>query len=420
MSTRQEINAAKMQQTFVLPGITRFAGHMAPSSPIPTYAQVNEYIPEICGLPYDYLFAKDGTAMAECTLLTWEYLGLDVLGSNHDFYNFEAESIGAKLNFYEKHIPDIDRNDFFIKDERDLDKIKFHGLDSGRYRYLIEYCHAYTKYIGVDVVPSFCAPWSLASNLHGLENLVVAAITEPEFVHEMLRRIVFDLQGPMLRAIAEEIPGFATISVADAWASLPMVSQELHAEFVEPYTLKLSEAMGAGIPVSSSGIWGSSYLQGEARDKFMDFVVKLGGYTTAFDPDQDKVGVEYYRKYADRVGAPVLLGFSTTLLRDGTIEDIVERTKRYTLGGKNGATPMLFFYNNIAPNTPIDNVRASIAAVRTYGEPGATEATPFELPPPAESFEEFLVHKLAHNAEGYEFEWLKRSKYAHLTADIRR
>ena len=414
MNTREAINAAKMQTTFVLPGIMRFAGHLALSASVPTVAQVNEYIPELCGLPYDYLFGKDGAAMAECSLLAWEYTGLDLLGSNHDFYNFEAESIGAKVNYYRNHIPDIDRNDFFIKSKDDLKKIKFRGIDSGRYRYLIEYCHAYTKYIGVDVFPAFCAPWSLASNLYGLENLVVAALTEPELVHDMLRRIVFNLQGPMLSAMAAEIPGFSAISVADAWCSLPMVSQELHDEFVAPYTLMLPKAMGASVPVSNSGIWGSSFLTGEARDRFMDFVVSMGGYAAAFDPDQAIIGARYFREYADRAGAPLLLGFSTTLLRDGSIEEIVERTKRYTLTGKDGKTPFLFFYNNIAPNTPIDNIRASIAAVRTYGEPGAAEDTPFELPERAEPFEEFLKRKLEHNPEGYTFDWLSKSKYAHL------
>ena len=414
MKTREEMNALKMQQTFVLPRITRFAGHLAPLAPVTTYAQVNEYIPELCKLPYSYLFGEDGTAMAECSLLAWEYTGLDMLGANHDFYNFEAESIGAKINYFEKHIPDIDRDDFLIKGAADFDKIKFQGLDSGRYRYLIEYCLAYTKYIGIDVFPSFCAPWSLASNLFGLENLVVAAVTEPELVHELLRRIVFDLQGPMLKAMAAEIPGFNTISVADAWCSLPMVSQALHAEFVEPYTLMLPEAMGANVPVSNSGIWGSSYLNGTARDTFMDFVVKMGGYAAAFDPDPDIVGVPYYREYADRAGVPLLLGFSTTMLRDGSIADIVERTKRYTLLGKNGKTPLLFFYSNLAPNTPIDSIRASIATVHAYGTPGATEDTPFALPEKAESFEDFLRRKLENNAEGYTFDWLSKSGYAHL------
>ena len=413
-TTREELKAAKLQQAFALQGIMRFAGHLAPSAQIPTYAQVNEYIPELCGLPYDYLFRDSGTAMAECTLLAWEYTGLDVLSSNHDFYNFEAESIGARVNYYTKHIPDIDRDDFFIKNARDLGKIKFRGLDSGRYRYLIEYCHAHTRYIGVDVFPSFCAPWSLASNLYGIDNLVVAAMTEPDFVHEMLRRIVYDLQGPMLKALAAEVPGFDLISVADAWCSLPMVSQMLHDEFVEPYTLLLPKAMGVEVPVRSSGIWGSSLLRGKARDRFMDFIVKMGGYATAFDPDPEVVGVRYYREYADRTGVPLLLGFSTTLLRDGSLEEIVERAKRYTLQGKDGTTPMLFFFNNIAPNTPIDSIRAAIAAVRTFGEADATEDTPFALPQKAEPFEDFLKRKLANNAEGYTFDWLSRSAYAHL------
>ena len=38
--------------------------------------------------------------MAECTLLVWEYLRLDLLTANMDVYNFEAEAMGAKINFY--------------------------------------------------------------------------------------------------------------------------------------------------------------------------------------------------------------------------------------------------------------------------------------------------------------------------------
>lgn len=414
MNSRKERNAAKMQKTFILPRLMRVAGCENWPAQVPTYAQVNEYIPQTCKLPYDFLFRDDARAMAECSLLVWEYTGLDMLLSNHDFYNFEAESIGAKINFYKDHIPDIDRNDFLIKDRGDLDKIRFKGLDSGRFRYLIEYCHAYTEYVGADVFPSFCAPWSVASNLYGLENLIVAAMTDPEFVHDMLHRIVYDLQGPMLKAMAAEIPGFSGLSVADAWTSPPMVTLEIIKEFSEPYTLKLNDAMGVDTPIISSGIWGSSYYAGEEWERFMDFIVSVGVYAQAFDPDQEKVGPEKYREYADRKCAPLLLGFSTTVLQNAGIEEIVERTKHYTLAGKNGKTPFVFFYNNFAPHTPIDNIRASIAAVHTYGEPGADGDTAFELPDKAESFEDFLKAKLKNNPEGYTFDWLEKSEYSYL------
>jgi len=414
MRSREEKNLQQMQKTFILPGIMKVVGVQNWPAQVPAFAQVNEFIPQTCKLPYDYLFRDSGRAMAECALLVWEYTGLDMLMSNHDFYNFEAESIGAKINYYPDHTPDVDRNDFFIKNSSDLNKIKFKGLDSGRFRYLIEYCHAYTEYVGVDVFPSFCAPWSLASNLYGLENLIVAAMTEPAFVHDMMQRIVYDLQGPMLRALAAEIPGFSSITVADAWTSPPMVSLNMIQEYTVPYTLQLPKAMGMDVPVVNSGIWGSSYFSGEERDAFMDCVTQVGYYASAFDPDQEKVGPEYYRDYADRKGAPLLLGFSTTVLQNAGVEEIVERTKRYTLVGKNGKTPFLFFYNNFAPHTPIDNIRASIAAVHTYGVPEATADTPYKLPEKAESFEEFLKHKLQNNPEGYTFDWLKKSEYSYL------
>ncbi|MFV0528045.1 MAG: uroporphyrinogen decarboxylase family protein [Lachnospiraceae bacterium] len=415
MSTREERNMMQMQKTFVLPRVMRFAGTQNWPAPVPTFAQVNEFIPQTCRLPYDYLFRDNGRAMAECTLLVWEYTGLDMIGANHDFYNFEAESIGAKINFYKSHIPDVNRNDFLIKSSKDLDKIKFLGLDSGRYRYLIEYCHAYTSYVGLDTFPSFCAPWSLACNLYGLENLLIETQVDPAFVHELLQRIVYDLQGPMLKAMAAEILGFNAISVADAWTSPPMVSLDILHEYTVPYTLKLPEAMGQDVPVNNSGIWGSSCFDDtERRDDFMRCVLEMGQYVAAFDPDQDKVGIQYYRDFADKMKAPLLLGFSTSLLQDADIVTIVERTKRYTLKGKSGNTSLLFFYNHFAPQTPIDHIRASIAAVHTYGVPEATVETPFAAPETAESFEEFLRNKIENNVEGYTFHWLEKSEYSHL------
>ena len=66
------------------------------------------FIPEICKLPYDYLFRDDPVAMAECTLLVHEYLRLDLLIANMDVYNFEAEAMGVDIKFYKDHCPDFD------------------------------------------------------------------------------------------------------------------------------------------------------------------------------------------------------------------------------------------------------------------------------------------------------------------------
>jgi uroporphyrinogen-III decarboxylase len=411
MATREEINGAKMQKTFVLPHLMAMRGIANwPDARVPIDAQVNEYVPEVCRLPYEYLFRDAPRAMAECSLLAWEYTGIDYLEANMDIYDFEAENAGSRINFYPDHLPDTNRRDFLIKEEKDLDKIKFRGLDHGRCRYLIEYCHAWTEYSGVDVFPVLCAPWSIASNLYGLENLVVAAMTEPEFVHEMFRRIVYDLQVPMYKALMAEIPGCVSITLADAWASPPVVSVPLVREFVAAWHLRCQEAMG--MRVVNMGIWGNSFLKGADKDEFHELIKSILGMITVFDPDLEKDGVAYYRQFSTKAGVPLVEGLSNSLLLNGPVDAIVKRAKTYVLEGKAGPTPLLILLNNIGPRTPIDHIRAAVAAINTYGAPGATETTSFQLPPPGESFGDFLKKKIQNNVEGYRFEWLEKSGWA--------
>jgi hypothetical protein len=88
----------KMQRSFVFPRLMNLMGLANWPAPVPTIAMVNEFIPDICKVPYYYLFRDDATAMAECSLLVWEYTNLDSIAGNLDIYNFESESIGAELN----------------------------------------------------------------------------------------------------------------------------------------------------------------------------------------------------------------------------------------------------------------------------------------------------------------------------------
>ena len=101
--------------------VTEGSQNMAGSgkAPVLMTALVTELIPELCGVPYDYLLRDDPVAMAECTLLVQEYLDLDLIIANLDIYNFEAEAMGAELKFYPDHCSDIVRSNYFIKDRKD-------------------------------------------------------------------------------------------------------------------------------------------------------------------------------------------------------------------------------------------------------------------------------------------------------------
>ena len=224
-----------MKDTFMLRSLMKFNNLSAwPEAAVPSIAQVNDYIPWLCQVPCDYLLRDDPEGMAECSLLVQEYLGFDLMNANLDVYNFEAEAMGAPISFYRDHMPDLNRREYLIKSPDDLDKIKWKGLDCGRFPYILRYARAYEKYVGVPALLAFCAPWTLAANLYGLDNLIMDTIEEPEFVKEFLNRIVEDFHVPMFEELQRELNSFKMLLFADAFASPPMVNNSILSEFIKP------------------------------------------------------------------------------------------------------------------------------------------------------------------------------------------
>ena len=409
-STGTDNRKSKLEESFIFPYAKTLQNlKYWPSCHVPVVAQANEYVPELCRVPYDYLFRDDPVAMAECTLLVHEYTGFDVLAANLDIYNFEAESIGAKMRFFKNHLPDIDRSDFFIKDKVDLEKIRFRGLDSGRYGYLLKYQAAYTEYCGLPISTQICAPWTIACNLFGVDNLLVSIMTEPEFAHELLERIVEDLLAPVIIALSGVLEGFSKASLADAFASVPLITNEIAEEYVEKYNDLLSLRLEShGIKVTSGGYWGVALMKDEEINRFLDFKIRAGGSLSAQDPDVSSLGLRFFRDYATEKGVDLKLGMSSAFLQAASPIEISEKVKEFVLIGKDGPTSLTFTLNNICPHTPPENVHSAVAALRTYGDPYATAKTEF-IPPEIESFRDFLIKKIKDNKAGYTFEWLKKS-----------
>ena len=410
-------NTDKLSKTFMKTCEDRMAAIFTSwPAQVPIKAQVNEFIPEICGLPYDYLFCDDPVAMAECTLLVQEYLGLDVIHSNTDMYNFMPSALGAKITRHEKHAPEIDRNDYLIKGPEDLDKIKYHGLESAeKLQYHIAYNKAWKEYVGTDFPPTFDSPWNLAANLYGLENLVVDTISDPEFVHELMRRIVCDFMAPFCDEMAYACEGIPYIVGADAWASLPIVSYDVIMEYDKKYVELLNKEMKSGVFFASGGYWGLRYLKGEQLQNMLDYTIAVGGgILYGYDPDPDIIGPETYRKWADEKNAPLLLSVMNVALENDNLAEAINYVKRFVLAGKDGKTSFQLNFSNIGPELKPEFVKTVIDAARFYGRVDTGAESVFEVPSEVESFKSFLERKLENNHEGYRFEWLERSSYRDL------
>jgi len=84
------------------------------------------------------------------------------------------------------------------------------------------------------------------------------------------------------------------------------------------------------------------------------------------DPDVAKLGPEYYKKFAEKNGLPLILGIGAVFLATATPAEVTDRVRHYIdIGGENGRFAL--YLCNLGATTPAANVRAVVAAVRQYG-----------------------------------------------------
>ena len=379
-----------------------------PNTDVIRTALVTELIPELCQVPYDYVFRDDPKAMIETTLLVWEWLDLDILTANIDVYNLEAEAMGAKINYFPHNCPDFDRNEYFIKGPQDLDKIQYPGFEAGRFPYLKALNQYQLQYVQFPAFPVMSAPWTLAGNLYGLDNLILATIDDPGFVHDFLNKLVDDFLIPLWNDIIDNFPGVDTMQLVDAFVTIPMVTVDIVDEFIRPALERLNGGTKQQLGLLDTAFFGQSQLSPEDRARFEEFVCWSNGRFFCSDPDVAVLTPEYARRRADEVLLPLQTGVDAKLIKNGTKEEIIERIKYYTLAGKAGITPCIFFFNNLTTGIPEETLQTAIQALRIYGTPEADENTPY-VDPEFVSFKDFVRNKIADNVEGYSFDWLEKS-----------
>lgn len=187
-----------------------------------------------------------------------------------------------------------------------------------------------------------------------------------------------------------------------------MVTVDIIEEFVRPALERLVDGAGHRLPLLDTAFFGQSRLNEADRKRFEEFVMWSNGRFFCSDPDVAVLTPEYARRRADEVLLPLQTGVDAKLIEFGTKEEIIERIKHYTLAGKNGLTPCIFFFNNFTPKTSEENMQIAMQALKLCGAPGANENTPY-IDPEFISFKDFLKRKIANNVEGYSFDWLEKS-----------
>ena len=355
-------------------------------------AQSNDHSAYLAGVPTQQFFT-DAHTFAQVQLLVTEYYQLDVLSNFWDVYNIEAEALGQKLVYHPGGIPDVDRNRPLISTPADLDLISPPDPNkSGRMPWVLQFNKIFLETTGNLDRVYFTAPFSIAVNIRGYENLVMDMFERPRFVHRLFEFLCDDVIAPFLEVMRSESGNPDLIMDGrDAWASPPMISLDMMDEYVVAYTERLRDHFGEKL--ITRGNWGDA----RSRDVERFFSQKIQcspGSLSVLDPDLYEVGAERVKAFAHEHRAFVTAGVDATLIQKGPAEAIVERIKLYVDKLARDGRCMIHL-NQIAAETPPEHIHAAVAACHAYGKhpiPDNLADVSFEIPK-RESFAAFMREK---------------------------
>lgn len=203
---------------------------------VPCVPFMGEFKCHLTGISiWDYW--HDAYKMAEIEILTYNRYGYDriVIGPNSRGI---TEALGGRFIYPEKGLPYADEP--VLKDYRQLEIMEPADADKNRrIRDFIQAADMLSEAAGV-IVPieaSIGGPFTISSNLRGVERLLRDCRKAPKEIHKLMR-IVTDSQKSCIDEMSKYGLG---IAMADPVANPALIGPKMYEKFVYPYTKELTD-----------------------------------------------------------------------------------------------------------------------------------------------------------------------------------
>ena len=203
---------------------------------IPTTVLIGPYCSKLTNYTVREIL-KDPKKSAEAHLAFYNRFQPDSLIIYNDIF-LEVEAVGCELEFPEDSISHPKST--LLKDQSQLADLKIPDpKKDGRLPYFFELCERVSAGIGKTAVVGLghSGPWNLAMHLRGAEQLLIECITEPEFVHDLMK-----FTTEVVRTVGDAVieAGFLP-SPGEAFASCSLISPEIYRDFIKPCHQELCE-----------------------------------------------------------------------------------------------------------------------------------------------------------------------------------
>ena len=327
---------------------------------VPVYAQISHHSARLLG-ESSIDFFRDAETFLRCEFAADALCEIDGPTLHYDVYNIESEALGARLVWHEKQIPAVDPQNPILSSPDGYGTLRPIRMgETGRMPYVLE-MNSRLMDLGLAPKVRFTGLFTFAANLLGLQQLIMAIVTQPDAVHRLMRFLTHEVVAPWIVCQREHCGSNETATGSDALASPPLATLEMVREFCLKYIQELERLVGG---IRLAGLWGESYLP-EPRE-LLD-IKKAGspGAIQVLDPDVTALGPAFFRKHADESGVSLVMGLDANLIGSGPVSEIVSRSRSFIEGaGMSGR--FVLFINDIPYETPPEHVRAVVSTAHEY------------------------------------------------------
>jgi uroporphyrinogen decarboxylase len=271
-------------------------------------------------------------------------------------FNLLAEAMGCTMQFPEDSVPQV--ADHVIKSVKDIDTVAIPDPHtSGRLPLHMEMVKLVKNAVEGEV-PLFAytpGPFTLAGQLASVNALMVATIRNPEYVNALLN---LTTEASLRYALANIEAGVDVIVTADPTASGSLISPKTFTTFAAPHLSQIAQAVIKAGSIASLHICGKT-------SPMLDQMVSTGVRILELDHLVDM------HEAKERIGQQVILMGNlnpTELLLNGTPTDVEAAAKLCIESIGQDGQYILSSGCEVPPLTPLNNIRAMVAAAEKYGK----------------------------------------------------
>ena len=302
---------------------------------------------ELLGARHSDVF-RDGELQFRCIAALSDKVRADMRVTFMDL-SVEAEAFGGEVVFPEGGVPAITGE--VASSAELIEALKVPAVGQGRTGETLKCMRMCAEKLGVPVLGGVIGPFSLASRLAGMTEMMVMTAVEPESAHMLLEKASAFLVVYM-EAVRDT--GIAGVMIAEPAAGL--ISPEMCEEFSSSYVKRMVDRVRSDdflVVLHNCG----------RTEKQLDSMAGTGA-------DAIHVGNAVEMTEILRLappGMPVIGNLDPAgVLKMGTPESVYEESKRM-LEKCSGFRNYVFSSGcDLAPGTPIDNILAMERALRDY------------------------------------------------------